>query len=45
MDCRHNFPVLCLGMSLDWSNPLLYWFVGFVGSVAAAVLLAAAHTL
>jgi hypothetical protein len=45
MDCRHIFPFLSLGISLDWSNPLVYLFVGVFGSIGAMLLLALAHTM
>jgi len=41
MDCRHNFPILSLRLWLDSANPLLYWFVGVVGALLAAILLVA----
>ena len=39
MDCRHEFPFLCFHLAWDWSNPLLYWFLGSVGAILAALVL------
>ncbi|MEW6578336.1 MAG: hypothetical protein AB1435_03985 [Chloroflexota bacterium] len=41
MDCRHNDPIISLTLWIDWANPLWLWFVGVMGSLAAAVLLVA----
>ncbi len=43
MDSRHNDPIISLTLWVDWSNPLLLWFVGVMGSLLAAVALAALH--
>jgi hypothetical protein len=41
MDCRHVDPVIDLTAHVDWSNPALYWFVGFFGAIVAAIVLTA----
>jgi|GEM_PF-5589465 hypothetical protein len=41
MDHRHKPPIISLQMHVDWSNPLLYWFVGWFGGIGLLVLLAA----
>jgi len=41
MDHRHMPPIISLQMHVDWSNPLLYWFVGWFGGIGLLVLLAA----
>ena len=40
LDYRHQPPVLSDRLSIDWSNPLWYWFLGVAVTVTAAVLLA-----
>jgi hypothetical protein len=39
MNSRYQDPALSYSARLDWSNPLLYGFVGFLGSILAAVVL------
>jgi hypothetical protein len=41
MDHRHKPPIISLRMHVDWSNPLVYWFIGWFGGIALLVLLAA----
>lgn len=40
MDHRHNPPIISLSLHWDWANPLIYWFIGVVGTLTAAVILA-----
>lgn len=42
MTWRDKFPCLCLGMCLDWDNPLLYLFVGVLLTVFLMIVLAVA---
>ncbi len=41
MDCRHKLPIISLNLCLDWSNPLVYGFVGVVSAIVASIILAA----
>ncbi|MBN1966467.1 MAG: hypothetical protein JW910_17585 [Anaerolineae bacterium] len=45
MDCRHEFPIISLVMSLDWSNPILIWFTGFMVSIVMLVILAIGYAM
>jgi hypothetical protein len=39
MDSRHQRPVLSYSARLDWSNHVVVAFVGFMGSIVAAIVL------
>lgn len=41
MDNRHKPPIISVRMHIDWTNPLLYWFIGWFGTIGLLVLLAA----
>jgi len=40
MDNRHLPPMLSVKLSIDWANPLWYWFLGVTGTLIAAIVLA-----